>query len=56
MVHYYLLFNQFSSDLSAASLDDKLTLTEAIKRSLEQNPSLKVFAFGLQKMGNTLKK
>ena len=28
----------------AASLDDKLTLTEAIKRSLEQNPSLKVFA------------
>jgi cobalt-zinc-cadmium efflux system outer membrane protein len=27
----------------AASIDDKLTLTTAIKRSLEQNPSLKVF-------------
>jgi cobalt-zinc-cadmium efflux system outer membrane protein len=28
----------------AASLDNKLTLTEAMNRSLEQNPSLKVFA------------
>ena len=33
-----------SSSIFAATFDDKLTLTEAIKRTLEQNPSLKVFA------------
>ncbi len=39
-----LLASFQATSVIATSLDDKLTLTEAIKRSLEQNPSLKVFA------------
>lgn len=33
-----------TSSILAASVGNKLTLAEAVKRSLEQNPSLKVFA------------
>jgi cobalt-zinc-cadmium efflux system outer membrane protein len=39
-----LLSSVQASSVLAASIGDKLTLTAAIKRSLEQNPSLKVFA------------
>jgi len=53
----------FLSGIQATSaaetlLDDKLTLTAAIKRSLEQNPSLKVFSLrevGLQSQLETAK-